>query len=326
MSGLPFLLEVGSEEIPDWMIVPALNHLQDAVQKTLDENELGGMVKRAEATPRRLVLMAEGLRERQADSSEVVMGPPVKAGAGAAAGFAKKMGTTPDKLETESTAKGDYLKFTRTVTGRAARDLLAEALPGIVLGLNWPKTMYWTGGRAGPRWIRPIRWLVALLADEVVPFEIAAVSSSNSTRGHRLLGKANITVTTGDFDRQLAANGVMLSADERRNKIENDLATLLDGKSLHVNRDPDLLRTLIYITEFPAPILGRFEESYLRLPQEVLVTVMRHHQKYFSVHDGDGNLAPYFVAVMNTDGDPDGLVRHGNERVLRARFNDALFF
>src|SRR5579884_3304267 len=178
-GGLPFLLEVGSEEIPDWMITPALNQLQDAVQKLFDEREIGGMVRRAEATPRRLVIEADGVRERQAESTEVVTGPPVKAGSGAAAGFAKKMGTTPDRLESESTSKGDYLKFTRTVTGRNSRDLLAEALPGIILGLSWPKTMYWTGGKTGPRWIRPVRWLTALLGDEVVPFDIAGVSSSN---------------------------------------------------------------------------------------------------------------------------------------------------
>lgn len=321
-----FLLEVGSEEIPDWMIMPALNQLQDAVQKLLDENEIGGMVKRAEATPRRLVIMAEGLRDRQSDSTEVIMGPPVKAGAGAAGGFAKKMGVSPEQLEKETTPKGEYLKFTRTVSGRNTRDLLGEALAGIILGLSWPKTMYWTGGPGGPRWIRPIRWLVALLGAEVIPFEIAGVDSGNITRGHRLLGRPNIIVTTSDFESQLAANGVILSADERRKKIEHDIGRLLEGHPLEVHSDPDLLRTLTYITEQPAAIFGQFDETYLRLPQEVLVTVMRHHQKYFSVRGRDGAIAPYFIAVMNTSGDPDGLVRHGNERVLRARFSDALFF
>jgi glycyl-tRNA synthetase beta chain len=309
---LPFYLEVGSEEIPDWMIVPALNHLQDAFQSWLDANQIGGRVTRADATPRRLVLRAEGLRARQEDSTEILMGPPKSAGEGAARGFAKKNGTTVDQLQIEMTPKGEYWKFVHAVPGRNTADLLSEALPGLILGVPWPKTMYWTG-KNGPRWIRPIRWLVALLGDEVVPFEIANVKSGGRERsqGHRLLG----------------ARGVIVSADERREKIEREIAALLESTGLRVKPDPDLLHTLVYITEYPTPILGMFEQQYLRLPREVLSTVMRHHQKYFSVENlATGELARNFIAVMNTDADPDGLVRQGNERVLRARFNDARFF
>ena len=310
MSGVPFLLEIGSEEIPDWMIVPALNHLQDAFQRWLDASQVGGRVARVDATPRRLVVRAEGLRARQEDSTEVLMGPPKSAGEGAARGFAKKMGATIEQLRTETMSKGEYWKFVRAVPGRNTADLLGEALPGLILGIPWPKTMYWTG-KSGPRWIRPIRWLVALLGDDVVPFEIAGVRSGRESQGHRLLGPS----------------GVILSADERRAKIEREIDGLIAGKGLRVKPDPDLLHTLVYITEFPTPILGSFEEQYLRLPREVLTTVMRHHQKYFSVENAaTGDLAPYFIAVMNTNADPEGLVRHGNERVLRARFNDARFF
>jgi glycyl-tRNA synthetase beta chain len=312
MSELPFYIEIGSEEIPDWMIVPALNHLQDSFQSCLDGSQVGGRVTRVGATPRRLVLQAEGLRESQEDSTEVVMGPPKSAGEGALRGFAKKSGATVDQLQTETTAKGEYWKFTRAVPGRNTADLLSEALPGLILGIPWPKTMYWTG-KNGPRWIRPIRWLVALLGDEVVPFEIAGVRSGDKSRsqGHRTLG----------------LNGVIVSADDRRAKIEREIAALLDGKYLRLKPDPDLLQTLVYITEFPTPILGSFEGQYLKLPREVLTTVMRHHQKYFSVENATtGELAPHFIAVMNTDADPDGLVRQGNEGVLRGRFNDARFF
>ena len=133
-------------------------------------------------------------------------------------------------------------------------------------------------------------------------------------------------MTIEDFEHQLKSNGVILSADQRRAKIETEIAGLLAGRGLKVKPDPDLLHTLVYITEFPTAILGGFDSQYLELPQEVLMTVMRHHQKYFSVEDANGNLAPNFIAVMNTNADPDGLVRHGNERVLRARFNDARFF
>ncbi|MGA2185879.1 MAG: glycine--tRNA ligase subunit beta [Bryobacteraceae bacterium] len=307
---VPFYLEVGSEEIPDWMIVPALNHLQDAFQRWLDANQVGGKVARVDATPRRLVLRAEGLRARQEDSTEVLMGPPKSAGEGAVRGFAKKTGATTDQLQTEVTPKGEYWEFVRAVPGRNTADLLGEALPGLILGIPWPKTMYWAG-KTGPRWIRPIRWLVATLGDDVVPFEIAGVHSGRESQGHRLLG----------------ASGVILSADDRRAKIEREIAGLIAGKGLRVKPDPDLLHTLVYITEFPTPILGSFEEQYLRLPREVLTTVMRHHQKYFSVENAEtGDLAPNFIAVMNTNADPEGLVRQGNERVLRARFNDARFF
>ncbi|MGA2214880.1 MAG: glycine--tRNA ligase subunit beta, partial [Bryobacteraceae bacterium] len=315
---LPFLLEIGTEEIPDWMIVPALNNLQDMLQALLDQHVLGGRVASVHATPRRLVLRAEGLLERQADVEEVVLGPPKSVGAGAAAGFAKKMGTTADQLGTQSTAKGEYFSFAKRTQGQPTGAILARELSDLILKIQWPKTMYWND--KATRFIRPIRWLVALLGDAVVPFEIGGVKSGNTTAGHRVLGQPSIPVTIDNFDQQLKANGVLLSAAERRQKIESGIGTL------RVKPDPDLLHTLVYSTEFPTPILGSFDRSYLDLPQEVLVTVMRHHQKYLSVEDSEGKLAPQFIAVMNIDADPDGLVRHGNERVLRARFNDARFF
>ncbi len=323
---LPFLLEIGTEEIPDWMIVSALNQLQDHFQSMLDSYSLEGRVIWTDATPRRLALRADGIIDRQPDSEEVVMGPPKSAGAGAAAGFAKKMGTTVDSLGTASTPRGEYHSFTKKVEGKPATDILSAELPGLILKIQWPKTMFWTGGKTGPRFIRPIRWLVALLGLDVVPFEIAGVKSGRETRGHRKLGKASIPVTVETYSDALAANGVILAAAARRAKIETGMNELVAGAGLKVRHDPDLLHTLVYITECPAPILGHFERDYLELPSEVLVTVMKHHQKYFSVEDADGNLAPNFIAVMNTNADPEGLVRHGNERVLRARFNDARFF
>jgi glycyl-tRNA synthetase beta chain len=265
-----------------------------------------------------LVLRAEGMLEKQADLEELVLGPAKTAGAGAAAGFAKKMGTTADQLRTETTAKGEYFAITKRTQGLATTAVLARELPNLILKIQWPKTMVWNG-KGAERFIRPIRWLVALLGEAVVPFEIGGVKSGSTTVGHRVLGKPSIPVTIQNFDEQLRANGVILSADERREKIEA-------GITARIKPDPDLLHTLVYITEFPTPILGSFDPSYLDLPQEVLVTVMRHHQKYLSVEDADGKLAPHFIAVMNTSADPDGLVRSGNERVLRARFNDARFF
>jgi glycyl-tRNA synthetase beta chain len=181
--------------------------------------------------------------------------------------------------------------------------------------------MYWTG-KGGPRFIRPIRWLVALLGDEVVPCEVAGVRSGDRTYGHRMLGGKELQVNSSNYEQKLKENFVLVSPAQRRQRIEAGIAAL----GVKVKPDPALLDTLVFITEYPTPILGSFDPEFLKLPEEVLVTVMRHHQKYFSVEDADGRLAPHFIAVMNTSADPEGLVRRGNERVLRARFNDARFF
>jgi glycyl-tRNA synthetase beta chain len=358
MSTLPFLLEIGTEEIPDWMIGSALDDLKESFQQLLAKNNIGENVSVAlDATPRRLTLRAAGVAVRQADSEELVMGPPKSAAfkdgvpTGAALGFARKMGVEVADLKVESTPKGEYLAYLRKIEGKQASQILSDALSGIILQIHFPKTMYWTG-KDGPRFIRPIRWLVALLGEEVVPFELAGVSSGRTSNGHRILSKQPFDVTVDDYAVKLKKNGVVISAEERRKKIQREIKKLLGGagprpaqpdalpsaeavsgqvgdlphSKLRLRPDPELLNTLVYITEFPTPILGSFDPQYLALPQEVLVTVMRHHQKYFSVEDADGKLAPHFIAVMNTKGDPKGLVRQGNERVLRARFNDARFF
>jgi glycyl-tRNA synthetase beta chain len=305
---LDFLLEIGTEEIPHWMIPGALAQLSKL--------DLLGASASVDATPRRLVVRASGLPDRTPDREEIVKGPPVSSGEKAAAGFAKKQGVDPALMK----VSGNYYELHKTIAGRAAVDLLAESLPAAILALQWPKTMYWTGGKTGPRFIRPIRWIVALLGDRVIPFEIAGVASGSITRGHRILGSSSIQVAIAGYEAELRKNFVILSSHERRHKIETEAAAL--GAKI----DPDLLETLTFITEYPAAIRGDFDRAYLELPAEVLTTVMRHHQKYFSVEAVHGLLSPHFVAVMNTSGDPEGLVKKGNERVLRARFNDARFF
>ncbi len=330
---LPFLVEIGVEEIPDWMIPPALEELKSAFARLLDEHRLGGQVSWVDATPRRLVLRADGLLDAQAGQVQEITGPPVAAGAGAARGFAGKQGVTVEELTTLTTAKGEYYAWRRSVAGRETAAVLAETLPAMILGIPWPKTMCWTG-KGGPRFIRPIRWVVALLGQtpgqkpdqKIVPFEVCGVRAGGSSSGHRRLGAVRIPVTIDGYRDRLRENFVLVAAAERRERIESGIAALLAGTGLGVRPDAGLLETLVYLTEYPTPILGRFDESYLGLPEEVLTTVMRHHQKYFSVVSGDGRLAPHFLAVMNAAGDPEGLVRRGNERVLRARFNDARFF
>ena len=309
---LHFLLEIGTEEIPHWMIPGAIEQLAK-----IDLLEASPQV---DATPRRLVIRASGVPEKQADSQEIISGPPKSGGAGAAQGFAKKMGVTVDDLTTTATPKGEYFVYRRHNAGRATIDLLADSIPALVLGMQWPKSMYWTGGKTGPRFIRPIRWIVALLGGQVIPFEIAGVMSGNITRGHRRLGAAHIPITVDSYESELRKNFVILSSEERRSKIVKEVT------ALGAKQDEDLVETLTFITEYPAAIRGDFDPAYLQLPSEVLSTVMRHHQKYFSVEKEPGTLANHFVAVMNIPGDPEGLVRKGNERVLRARFNDARFF
>ncbi len=305
-AGLDFLLEIGTEEIPHWMIPSAVEQLLKL--------ELFGAVPQVDATPRRLVVQASGVAERTPDQTQIVKGPPLAAGEKAAAGFARKQG-----VELSAMAKaGDYWELTKVVPGRPVRELLAESLPVAVLGLQWPKTMYWEP--TGARFIRPIRWIVALLGNEVIPFEIAGVKSGNITRGHRKLGSSSILVTVANYESELRRNFVILSSAERRRKIETETA------ALGAKPDAGLLETLTFITEYPTAIRGDFDPAYLELPPEVLTTVMRHHQKYFSVESAPGKLSPHFVAVMNTSGDPEGLVKKGNERVLKARFNDARFF
>jgi glycyl-tRNA synthetase beta chain len=314
-----FLLEIGVEEIPDWMIEPALEDLKTRFEKTLETAKLSGQVDWVDATPRRLVLKASGLVERQTDSEELVTGPPKSAGAGAAQGFAKKNSTTIDQLGTVTTDKGEYFSFKKQIVGRATAEILSEAIPGIITSLYFPKAMYWTG-KGGVRFIRPIRWIVALLGIDIVSFEVAGIWSSNTTRGHRVLGsKDALTVAIDSYESVLRANYVIVKAAERRARIEAGLGT-------DVQSDPELLNMLVFLTEWPTPIRGTFDGSFLELPKPILSTVMRHHQRYFAVRKPDGSLAPEFVAVTNTDGDPDGLIRQGNERVLRARFNDAQFF
>ena len=312
---LLFLLEIGTEEIPDWMIAGALDNLYQLFQKLDIPHESHAL----DATPRRLVLRATGLPVKQADTEERITGPAKSAPSAAVAGFARKMGVTSGDLTIESTPKGDYYSFLKRVPGRATRDILSNALPGLILQIYFPKTMYWAG-KSGPRFIRPIRWIVALLGDETVPFEIAGVRSGNLTSGHRRLGAREIVVTTADYEQRLRDHFVILPFRERCSRIEAGIP------GIRIKPDPALVQKLAYLTEYPTLITGRFDSQFLELPEEVLTTVMRHHQNYFSVRDAAGSLAPQFVAVMNIPADPEGFVRRGNERVLRARFNDARFF
>jgi glycyl-tRNA synthetase beta chain len=333
MSGakLPFLLEIGVEEIPHWMIAPALGELERLIGELLSQNQLDAVGLRLDATPRRLVVRASALQARQADREELVLGPPVAAAfkdgqpTGAATGFARKMGLEVEQLRREATPRGEYIAAVRKIAGRETSAILVEALPALITRIPWPKTMYWTG-KDGVRFIRPVRWIAALLGDSIVAFELAGVKSGALSRGHRRLGADEIAFDHSNYEERLEKNGVILSAEKRRKRIQDGIRKLLRGTGLSLIPDDDLLNDIVYLTEFPTPILGGFDEKFLALPREVLSTVMRHHQRYFTLKTADGGMAPRFIAVMNMKADRKGYVKKGNERVLEARFNDARFF
>ena len=248
----------------------------------------------------------------------------------AAQAFAKKAGVAVAALEKVTTAKGEYVGATVKRQGRAAAELLAAELPKEVLALYWAKNMYWRAGKP-ERFVRPVRWVVALLDAAVVPVEIAGIAAGNASRGHRILhGEAPVVIgAPKSYAEALRAAKVVVDVAERRQSIRKalDKATRTVAGA-RWREDEALIETVVHLTEWPTVILGDFEAEYLALPEEVLVTVMRDHQKYFAVEGADGKLLPHFLAVMNIQVDAEGeaIIRHGNAQVLRARFKDARFF
>jgi glycyl-tRNA synthetase beta chain len=285
------------------------------------------------STPRRITFFYPGLLSAQPDVEEEVLGPSLKVAykdgvpTPAAEAFAKKVNLPLEKLGRRSTPKGEYLAATVTKKGRPAAEVLAEVLPRRIAAIYWPKNMYWRAGKP-EQFVRPVRWIVALLDGEVVPMEFAGIKAGRHSRGHRILGppEVSIALPTG-YIATMRAGHVIASAAEREHKIRKALdAATRTIPGARWREDAELLKTVVNLTEWPSAILGDFDPQFLSLPEEVLVTVMRDHQKYFAVEDASGKLAPHFLAVLNTDADRDGIIRHGNERVLRARFNDAQFF
>ncbi len=329
-----FLLEIGCEEIPARMLPRAAEELQVILDKYLSAlSLLEGTRLETFGAPRRLVATAPALRLRQPESFREVLGPPKAVAfdpAGrptrAAESFAAKQGVPVASLSVVTTPRGEYVAAKQTIRGRAAEQLLCEVLPRAMLEISFPRSMYW-GSAEGPRFVRPIRWLLALLGGRVLPIAVGEVRAGCETMGHRSLGKAGIAVTgLADYTKKLAANYVLARPKERRQKVERELSRLASSKGLRARPDAPLLEEVVYLNEYPTVILGGFEPEFLELPEEILVTVMRDHQKYFALERRDGQLAPHFLAVINLDRDREGLVRAGHERVLRARFADASFF
>jgi glycyl-tRNA synthetase beta chain len=333
-----FLLEIGLEEVPARMIAGAEAELGRRVHELLTRERLleDGAKVATYSTPRRLAVLVEGVRAAQADVEEKLTGPSWKvafkdgAATAAAEAFAKKAGVAVAALEKVTTAKGEYLGATIKRKGVAAPQVLAAELPKEVLAIYWAKNMYWRAGKP-ERFVRPVRWVVALLDSSIVPLEIAGIAAGNASRGHRILhGDHSVVLSSARaYVDTLRGASVIVDVAERRQVIRKalDKATRAVAGA-RWREDEPLVETVVHLTEWPSVILGAFEPEYLALPEEVLVTVMRDHQKYFAVEDAAGKLAPHFLAVLNTRSDYDGqaIIRHGNARVLRARFKDARFF
>ena len=331
-----FLLEIGCEEIPARMIDAASRELRERVNTLLQRERLqpAGAISHLH-TPRRLAVLASGIPASQPDITEQVNGPSAQIAykdgqpTPAAHSFAKKVGVDVGKLEKVSTPKGEYLAATVTRKGRNAAEILAETLPKEISALYWPKNMYWR--RRGEMFVRPVRWLVAMLDEQVVPLELFGLRAGKTSRGHRIIfgkaGSGSVAISKPSAYVEALRGAKVLGATEREQVIRKALDSATRAIfGARWREDKPLVSTVVNLTEFPSVILGRFDPEFLDLPEEVLVTVMRDHQKYFAIEDANGKLLPHFLAVLNTAGDSDGLIRHGNERVLRARFNDARFF
>src|ERR1035437_46504 len=333
-----FLLEIGLEEVPARMITGAEAELGRRVNELLTREVLlaAGDKLTTYSTPRRLAVLVEGVLASQADTEEQLTGPSWKvafkdgAPTPAAEAFAKKAGVAVTALEKVTNAKGEYVGASVKRQGRKTAELLAAELPKEVAGIYWAKNMYWRAGKP-ERFVRPVRWVVALLDSAIVPLEIAGIKAGNASRGHRVLhGEHSVLLPLAkSYKDSLRAAKVIVDVAERRDSIRKALdAATRTVAGARWREDEPLIETVVHLTEWPTVVLGDFDPEYLALPEEVLVTVMRDHQKYFAVEGSDGKLAPHFLAVLNIQVDAEGeaIIRHGNARVLRARFKDARFF
>ncbi len=327
-----FLLEIGTEEIPAGMIAGLFTELTQRVEDGLKAAGLEFGSVKAFGAPRRIGLLIDGLPARQPDRVEKVTGPPIKIAKDAegnwtkaAEGFARKQGVDVADLREVEGAKGPCAGFEREVKGRPSGDILAELVPPAVDALHLPKTMRWGAGEQF--FVRPVRWVVALLDGDVVPMTIKGAASGRTSAGHRFHGKADVDVPSANayFD-ALKKEHVVAEPAERRTKIESELSKLAAGLGGTVEADPDLLARLVYLCEYPTVLSGAIAGEYLELPTEILVTCLREHQNFFVVRDGEGKAMPHFLAVMDSPADPQGLIRKGLENVSRSRLADARFF
>ena len=322
------LFEIGAEEIPAGFMPNILGQLKTLAETKLNDAHLPFESIATYGTPRRLALIVKGLADTSAEISERHKGPsasiaydadgnPTKA----AIGFARGKGLDVAGLVVED----GYIYAETKTAGVPAKDIVTDMLPQLITGLNFPKSMHW--GNLDAKFVRPVRWLVALLDEEVIPVEFATVKSGNVTRGHRFLGADEITIkNAASYVDTLKENFVMVDQDARRELISKQLHDIAASKNASIVWDDDLLEEINYLVEWPTALCGGFEESYLALPDAAIITPMKDHQRYFPLVDQDGKLLPMFLTVRNGSDHSIEVVQAGNERVLRARLDDAKFF
>lgn len=322
------LFEIGAEEIPAGFMPDILGQLKQLAETKLNDAHLPFESIATYGTPRRLALIVKGLADTSAEISERHKGPSASIAydadgnaTKAAIGFARGKGLDVADLVVED----GYIYAETKTAGVPAKDIVTEMLPQLITGLNFPKSMHW--GNLDAKFVRPVRWLVALLDEDVIPVEFATVQSGNVTRGHRFLGADEITIkNAASYVDTLKENFVMVDQDARRELISKQLHDMAASKNASIVWDDDLLEEINYLVEWPTALCGGFEESYLALPDAAIITPMKDHQRYFPLVDQDGKLLPMFLTVRNGSDHSIEVVQAGNERVLRARLDDAKFF
>lgn len=322
------LFEIGAEEIPAGFMPNILGQLKQLAETKLNDAHLPFESIATYGTPRRLALIVKGLADTSAEISERHKGPSASIAydadgnvTKAAIGFARGKGLDVADLVVED----GYIYAETKTAGVPAKDIVTDMLPQLITGLNFPKSMHW--GNLDAKFVRPVRWLVALLDEEVIPLEFATVKSGNVTRGHRFLGADEITIkNAASYVDTLKENFVMVDQDARRELISKQLHDIAASKNASIVWDDDLLEEINYLVEWPTALCGGFEESYLALPDAAIITPMKDHQRYFPLVDQDGKLLPMFLTVRNGSDHSIEVVQAGNERVLRARLDDAKFF
>ncbi|MCC2155677.1 glycine--tRNA ligase subunit beta [Veillonella fallax] len=322
------LFEIGAEEIPAGFMPNILGQLKQLAETKLNDAHLPFESIATYGTPRRLALIVKGLADTSAEISERHKGPSASIAydadgnaTKAAIGFARGKGLDVADLVVED----GYIYAETKTAGVPAKDIVTDMLPQLITGLNFPKSMHW--GNLDAKFVRPVRWLVALLDEEVIPVEFATVKSGNVTRGHRFLGADEITIkNAASYVDTLKENFVMVDQDARRELISKQLHDIAASKNASIVWDDDLLEEINYLVEWPTALCGGFEESYLALPDAAIITPMKDHQRYFPLVDQEGKLLPMFLTVRNGSNHSIEVVQAGNERVLRARLDDAKFF
>ena len=322
------LFEIGAEEIPAGFMPNILGQLKQLAETKLNDAHLPFESIATYGTPRRLALIVKGLADASAEISERHKGPSASIAydadgnaTKAAIGFARGKGLDVANLVVED----GYIYAETKTAGVPAKDIVTDMLPQLITGLNFPKSMHW--GNLDAKFVRPVRWLVALLDEEVIPVEFATVKSGNVTRGHRFLGADEITIkNAASYVDTLKENFVMVDQDARRELISKQLHDIAASKNAAIVWDDDLLEEINYLVEWSTALCGGFEESYLALPDAAIITPMKDHQRYFPLVDQEGKLLPMFLTVRNGSDHSIEVVQAGNERVLRARLDDAKFF